>query len=58
VSRQLQPELAGEGWLNASRAARFEEQPQALGAEAINHPLDPQPTHRSAMRNGRRFSLV
>jgi hypothetical protein len=54
----LQPELAGEGWLNASRAARFEEQPQALGAEAINHPLDPQPTHRSAMRNGRRFSLV
>ena len=35
---QLQPELAGKGWLNPRRAARFEEQAQPLVAEAMNHP--------------------
>jgi hypothetical protein len=55
--RQLQPQLAGKGWLNPRAAARFEEQSQPLVAEAMNHPVDPQPSNCSAMRNGRRFTL-
>ena len=42
--RQLQPQLAGKGWLNASRAACLEEQSQS--------------SQRSAMRNGLHLELV
>ena len=39
--RQLQPDLAGKGWLNASRAAHFEKQTQPFMPKAMNHLANP-----------------